>query len=605
MRKITLIFCLSHYFCGLAFGQGHKGKLEASAVPALNPHYQSEYTFDRTVDTLAWQQQEAGLHVSFGSTDKLYFRSEVPDLETATLSWEGTGWRGERMNAQMLVWSPDTLRQVCFTMNDLVNAEGDVLSKNNMQLNMVRYVLSDYPYGANALHCAAGSRDTAYLMPDRLETLDRFEVPGRTTRPVWLSFDIPEDAKPGVYSGTIEVNTEEYDASLQVKIEVQDQRLPAPGDWKFRLDLWQNPWVVAWYYHLEPWSEEHQSLLKKHLKLYADAGGKYITTYAVHSPWSDNSYRIEGTMIDWIKREDGSWHFDYSIFDQYVSLAMEVGVDEAITIYTLIPWGDRFRYMDEKTGHYVYATWAPTSNDFKEFWHIFLDDLKAHLEDKGWFEKTYLGINENPLDYTLAAAKVIHDHSEEWKITYAGNWHPELDHLLDDYSFLYGEEPSVEEVKARSEKGFTSTYYVCCNPAKPNNFVYSPPIEGRWMGWYTAAYGYDGFLRWAYDAWPEDPVRDARHVLWPAGDCFLVYPGANSSIRFEKLREGIVDYEKIRILRELASASSDKEIRKLMHAFDTYLKTFTEESEFEAAHLEKAVSQGKAMIRELSEQLAR
>jgi len=30
---------------------------------------------------------------------------------------------------------------------------------------------------------------------------------------------------------------------------------------------------------------EHKALLRKHLRLYADAGGKYITTYAVHSPW--------------------------------------------------------------------------------------------------------------------------------------------------------------------------------------------------------------------------------------------------------------------------------------------------------------------------------
>jgi len=76
--------------------------------------------------------------------------------------------------------------------------------------------------------------------------------------------------------------------------------------------------------------------LKKHLKLYADAGGSYITTYAVHSPWSDNSYRIEGTMIEWIKRKDG-WKFDYTIFDQYVQLAMEVGIDKAITMMPGLP----------------------------------------------------------------------------------------------------------------------------------------------------------------------------------------------------------------------------------------------------------------------------
>ena len=52
------------------------------------------------------------MHVSFASTDELYFRSEVPELKNETVSWKGTGWKGERLNAVVLVWSPDTLQQV-------------------------------------------------------------------------------------------------------------------------------------------------------------------------------------------------------------------------------------------------------------------------------------------------------------------------------------------------------------------------------------------------------------------------------------------------------------------------------------------------------------
>lgn len=610
MKKTLFIFCLTNILCAFAFGQLHKGQIDSTKVPELNMHYQEEFTFDAPTDPEAWTGEQSGMHVAFGSTDKLYFRSEVPDLEEEALSWKITGWRGERLNAQILVWSPDTLSQVRFKLNDLVNAGNQVLSKDNIKLNMVRYVLSDYPYGAEALHCAAGDPDQAYLMPDRLEDFDRFDLPGETTRPVWLSFEIPSDTRPGIYEGTIEVMSENHNSVLNVQIEVQDQLLPEPKDWEFRLDLWQNPWVVAWYYDLEPWSEAHKSLLREHLALYADAGGKYITTYAVHSPWSDNSYMIEGTMIEWIKCKDGSWKFDYNIFDEYVELAMEVGIDEAITIYTLIPWGNRFRYLDEVTGNYVYEAWAPESEKFKGFWNTFLDDLKSHLEKKGWFEKIYLGINENPLDYTLAAAKVINDHSEEWKITYAGNWHPELDDVLDDYSFLYGEEPSIKEVKERAEKGFKSTYYVCCNPAKPNNFVFSPPIEGRFISWYAAAYGYDGFLRWAYDAWPQDPMRDARHVLWPAGDTFLVYPGANSSIRFEKLREGIVDYEKIRILRELAANSSDKSVKKMMKSLEQHLLSMIGGSDpgkidYNKEKLTESVHEGIRLLEQISNKLAK
>jgi len=90
------------------------------------------------------------------------------------------------------------------------------------------------------------------------------------------------------------------------------------------------------------------------------------------------------------------------------------------------------------------------------------------------------------------------------------------------------------------------------------------------MGWYAAGRGYDGFLRWAYDAWPADPARDGRHTHWPAGDCFLVYPGG-SGIRFEKLREGIADYEKIRILRRRALNSRSESVKGLMPELDAVL----------------------------------
>ncbi len=608
MQKLILTFLIPHLFFAFAVAQFKGDQIATLKVPTLYQHYQNEYTFDSPLDTLRWAKEKGGLKVAFGSTDELYLRTELPRLKAATQTWEETGWRGERLNAQILVWASDSLNQVRFKVNDLVNARGGILSKKNIQLNMVRYVLSNYPYGARNVTCDVAPSDTAYLMPDRFEKFERFDLPGRTIRPVWLSVEIPAGTEPGNYKGTLEVNAENQKAILQLNINVQKQVLPKPHDWKYRLDLWQNPWVVAWYYNLEPWSEEHKKLLKKHLELYANTGGKYITTYTVHSPWSDNSYMLEGTMIDWTKRKDGTWKFDYNIFDQYVQLAMEAGIDEAITIYTPVPWGHRFRYMDEATGNYIYEEWSPDSGKFKTFWNVFLTDLKTHLEKKGWFEKTYLGINENPLNYTIAAAKVIKEHSKKWKITYAGDWHPELTELLDDYSPVISSEPNLQQLSQRASKGFTTTYYVCCTPPKPNNFVFSPPIESRYISWYTAAYGYDGFLRWAYDAWPADPVRDARHTLWPAGDCFMVYPGANSSIRFEKLREGIIDFEKIRIIRLLASKSDNAAIKKSIQEFEAHLKTFIDNPDYSKRDysLEKITQQvhkGKKMLEELSNKL--
>lgn len=605
VNKNALLFLISQCFVGIVMGQGDFGLIDSSRISKPAFKYQPEYTFDSPVDPSRWQKEAKGLHTAFGSTDKSYFRTEVPDLaeKNETRTWTASGWKGQRLNAMILVWSPDTISQIRFNLNNLVNAKGNILSKNNLKVSLVRYVISNYPYDAREVTCGVGPDDKAFLMPDRLEAFERIDLPGRTVRPVWLSLDIPAGTAAGLYNGTVEIKSDNHSSVLNIKIKVQNQTLPKPYDWKFRLDLWQNPWVIAWYYKVKPWGEEHKELLRKHLRLYADAGGKYITTYAVHSPWADNSYMIEGAMIEWIKRRNGTWKFDYNIFDQYVQLAINAGIDKAITIYTPIPWGERFRYLDEVSGNYVTERWLPTSDTFKTNWNIFLTDLKTHLEKKGWFDKTYMGINENAMEQTLSAIKVVRDHSNKWKITYAGDWHPQLDGLLDDYSCVYGKEPGISDVKKRASKGQTSTYYICCTPAKPNTFIFSPPVEGRWLGWYTIAHGYDGLLRWAYDAWPADPVRDARHVLWPAGDCFMVYPGAGSGIHFEKMREGIVDFEKIKILRQQAAKSQDVSIKKLMQELEQHLQTFNDEREFKKEKLQADIEKGNKIVDELSDKL--
>ena len=246
-----------------------------------------------------------------------------------------------------------------------------MIAAANIKVSKVAYVLSNYPYNAPDASCGGGPEGQAYLLPDRLAPLtaagtDRFDLPGHSARPVWISVAVPRNAEAGIYTGTIEVRSEKEHATFQLSLRVQQQSLPSPHDWSFRLDLWQNPWVIAAYYHVTPWGEEHMALLKKHLKLYADAGGTFITTYGVHSPWGDNEYTLEGGMVDWIKKRNGSWKFDYRIFDQYVELCMSLGIDRAITIYTPIPWGERFRYRNEATGNYVYEQWASHFRYFQD-----------------------------------------------------------------------------------------------------------------------------------------------------------------------------------------------------------------------------------------------
>jgi Domain of unknown function (DUF4091) len=542
--------------------------------PPVLRHPAYELDDGQASDPAEWASVEPGLHVSFASKDSGYARHAVPRVSPAR-EHSATAWRGERVNVLALAWASENVAQVRAVPGPLRSDKGAVIPAENVRVRFVRYVASDHAFASLETGCDESKASPIWLVPDLLDPLPRMDLEARTTRPLWVSVDVPPDAQPGRYAGQLKVaGTGGGAIPLRVNVEVQAPVLPEPARWSFRLDLWQNPWAVAHHHGLQPWSRPHLDVLRPHLRMLASAGAKFVTTYVCHSPWKDDTYVADGTMVEWIRKPDGTWAFDYSILDTYVELAGECGLKDSITCYTMVPWKNRVRYLDAVTGDYAWQEWPPRSEDFKAFWGSFLADLRRHLVQKGWFGRSYMGINENELEDSLASIRVLEQDSAQWKVTYAGGWHPELDDLIDDYCVIIDGSLSPDDVRRRRHAGRTTTFYVCCHPPRPNNFVFSPPAESAWMGWYASAFGYDGFLRWAYDSWTGDPARDARHASWPAGDCFLVYPGARSSIRFERLREGIVDFEKLRVLRGLLGerqgrvADTGEELSAILRGFD-------------------------------------
>ena len=106
-------------------------------------------------------------------------------------------------------------------------------------------------------------------------------------------------------------------------------------------------------------------------------------------------------------------------------------------------------------------------------------------------------------------------------------------------------------------------------------------------------------MRWAFNSWPENPVIDSRYTKWTSGDTYLVYPDARSSVRFERLREGIQDFEKIRILRdELAENSTEETAAALLRLNDFLdsIDTRTHESRSTA----DVIGEGKQLIYEIT-----
>ena len=123
-------------------------------------------------------------------------------------------------------------------------------------------------------------------------------------------------------------------------------------------------------------------------------------------------------------------------------------------------------------------------------------------------------------------------------------------------------------------------------------FVISDPDEAVWLGWFAQAENYDGYLRWAYNSWTLDPLTDTRFRTWPAGDCFVVYPGGRGSVHFSKLIEGIQDFEKVRILR---TRWQKEGAESKLAGLSAVLKAFTAEKILEEGP-SKALDAAKSFI---------
>src|SRR6187200_2498443 len=134
VRRFLLICSLCHGFLGFASGQALPGQVDRERTPVLSPHFEPELAYDPSTAPQRWTEQTAGLHAAFGSTDEIYFRSEVPAVGGASTGWEGTGWRGERLNAIILVWSRDPLEQVRLETSVLADGRGRVLARESLRL---------------------------------------------------------------------------------------------------------------------------------------------------------------------------------------------------------------------------------------------------------------------------------------------------------------------------------------------------------------------------------------------------------------------------------------------------------------------------------------
>ncbi len=516
-----------------------------------------EYTEPRvgtTPDAAAWNAVPSGLNASWASRDVHYKLHEVPQLvqkDVATIR----AWKGERANIQAVLFSNSDQGMMSVRMTEW-KKNGAATGINGGDARFVNYVITD-DYVACGNHPMTLPQ---WLVADVIDQDKPHAVPAMETRPVWCTLEIPRDAAAGEYTTALEIVNADNEVvkSLELNIIVDSHSLPTVANQKFHLDFWQQPYAISRYYGVERWSYEHLEALRPYLQALGRAGQRTVTAILFYEPWGEQTHDLFDPMVQTTKKSDGSWAYDYTVFDKYVELCAEYGIDKQINCFSMVPWDMSFRYYDEASDSYKSIKTTTGTAEYRNLWNSFLTSFKAHLQQKGWFEKTNIAMDERGESdlqnaYNIASAL-------GFNCALAGNYHSSLCGTYRDLCAQLGQEHyfTAEQLASRKAKGWVTTFYTSCANSEPNIYSNSFPAEAAYLPIYAAKMNLDGYLHWAWCNWDEHPLTDSRFRKFGSGDTYCYYPGNRSSVRFERLIEGIHQFEKIQILKEEYKNNSEK-----------------------------------------------
>jgi len=426
--------------------------------------------------------------------------------------------------------------------------------------------------------------------PDPIVYEESRDVKFGNTQPIWVSVKIPPDCETGIYKGAVsisgEINGAGFSESKTFEIEVFEPVIDKTS-----------LWVTNWFFLDRLHYLNNNEALEKHSELYwelsrvmAKTLAEYRQNVAMISPFDHTEFSYE----------NGEWDFDFTNFNRMVNLFIEEGVigrlegghfGSRLDGDWLGPFGLYVPVFgdEEKDKELMPLQQAET----KEFYSAFLPAFVENIKANGW-EKQYIQhiadepINEN-VDSYIEISKFLKSLVPELKVIEACHTH-QLENMIDVWvpqmNFL---KDGMDFYAARQSLGDEAWYYTCLAPKGEwaNRFVELPLIKTRLLHWVNFKYDIPGYLHWGFNFWGsnsgivtgEDPYDDVSGMIvssgniLPGGDCWISYPAyksINPSIRLEAMRDGIVDYELLKMYRERFPEKARETVRTTVYGFEHY-----------------------------------
>lgn len=422
-----------------------------------------------------------------------------------------------------------------------------------------------------------------WLMPDIIGDDSIKADDSMYGKSAWYTIEIPQNIKAGSYKLNLLLQQDGKTVSnIPFTIKILNRKLTLSDN--FHLNFWQQPYAVSRYYGVAPWSQAHLDILRPYMQLLARAGQRNASAILFYEPWGVQSNDKFDAMIETTRKADGTWSYDYTAFDRWISFLASCGINGDINCFSMVPWDMTFTYYDEASKSYKELKTTTDSKEYSDLWIPFLRLFAAHQKEKGWFDRTVIAMDERALDAMQDAYRIAQEAAPGIKMSLAGNYHKELVDKIYDYCIAWKQQFTPEDLALRNSKGWISTSYTACPDAMPNVGSNNEPIEATYLPLYCLANGFNGFLRWSWMNWTDNPMYDSRFKLFTPGDTYIVYPGNHSSRRFEHIIRGVQNVAKIETLRkEYKQKRNQKALLLLEDALSQFKNPTPNEAELKAS----------------------
>jgi hypothetical protein len=412
------------------------------------------------------------------------------------------------------------------------------------------------------------------------------ELQAGRTCPLWVSVHIPSNTKPGAYHATIKVDVGGRPLT-RAEFRLKVVEASAPQERSLKVTNWFSlaDKLSRQFYGIQAFSSEWWSLVENVGRVLADHRQNVVLT-----PLMDLvQARSEGAEI----------RYDFGNFDRWVKTLQRVGAIGSIEGSHLLGRAGGYNSsLQVETFQLIgrqlkKASLPPDDPAVEKFMTRFLAALNSHLEQQGWksiyFQHILDEAHGNELQAYAKLTALVRRHLPGVATIDAvdADGMPEiLQANCDIWVPQLGKfDGQTEMLQRRAQSGREVWFYTCLFPRGKylNRLIDFPLLKTRLLHWLNFKLGLTGFLHWGGNSWTPEPMKDTQPVidenteLLPPGDAFIVYPdrarkSVRSSIRLETMREGIEDYELLRMLHAIQPAEAARIASLAVSSFTDYVR---------------------------------